>query len=156
MRIACDVKGTLEGPKKAQVVEILKILQGNGAKITVWSNLYSYASRALSENKDIHFEGAESKCSKSDLYFNENLYFDIAIEDDRMQSYLASKRFIWVDEIPDKVEDVEYWLECYFKDILKGNNELDAFKREFKNEWDKAIEESKDIPYKTPIFEDGE
>lgn len=111
MKIACDVKGTLEGSKKKQVLKILDLFSKAGYSITVWSNLYSYAIDAVKDN-NLRAE-ADSKRSKGDYNFeyDESKYFDFAIEDDRRQEYLAAKKFIWVDDIPDDIEQIEEFVK---------------------------------------------
>ncbi|HBI00989.1 MAG TPA: hypothetical protein DDY18_05130 [Flavobacterium sp.] len=104
-RIACDVKGTLEGPKKKQVIKILDLFSKAGYAVTVWSNLYSYAVDAVKDN-NLKAE-AMSKRMKMDLGYDETQYFDFAIEDDSRQEYLAAKKFIWVHDIPDDMEQIE-------------------------------------------------
>lgn len=51
MRIAFDVKGTIEGPRKAIVLKFLSILQAQGHDVIVWSNSYGYAVDAVRDNK---------------------------------------------------------------------------------------------------------
>lgn len=114
MKLACDVKGTLEGPKKKQVLKLLDLFSKAGYEITVWSNLYSYAVDAVSDN-NLRAE-AMGKKMKMDLDYDESAYFNFAIEDDRRQEYLAAKQFIWVDEIPDDIEQIE----LFFKERLEG------------------------------------
>lgn len=114
MKIACDVKGTLEGPKKKQVLKMLDLFHRAGYEITIWSNLYSYATDAVRDNNlRAH---AMSKYSKSDYDNNESQFFNFAIEDDRNQTYLAAKKIIWVDEIPEDLEQVE----LFVKELLEG------------------------------------
>lgn len=94
MKIACDVKGTLEGPKKKQVLRILELFEKQGYEITVWSNLYSYSVQAVRDNN----LKADSISKKMKLDFDsEDEYFNFAIEDDRQQDYLATNKFIWMD-----------------------------------------------------------
>jgi hypothetical protein len=116
MKIACDVKGTIEGPKKKQVLKLLDLFSRAGYSVTVWSNLYSYAVDAV-KNNNLRAE-FDSKKSKGDypIEYDESKYFNFAIEDDRQQDYLAAKTFIWVDDIPDDIEQVE----LFFKELLEG------------------------------------
>lgn len=114
MKVACDVKGTLMGDKQTQVLKILDVLSRAGYEVTVWSNLYSYATDAV-EELNLKAE-AYSKRSKSDFGFDESQYFDIAIEDDRSQTYLAAKQFIFVDDIPEDMAQVE----LFVKELLEG------------------------------------
>ena len=116
MKIACDVKGTLEGPKKKQILKMLDLFAKAGYEIVVWSNLYSYAIDAVKDN-NLRAEAIPKK-SKGDYphEYDESTYYNIAIEDDRKQEYLAAKQFIWVDEIPEDIEQIE----LYVKEILEG------------------------------------
>lgn len=102
MRIAFDVKGTIEGPKKKYVLMLLKNLQSKGHHITVWSNLYSYAVDAVKDNHlDCEFD---SKRTTGDCADDASRLMDLAIDDDSSQTWLASKRFIWVHDIPETDE----------------------------------------------------
>jgi hypothetical protein len=114
MKIACDVKGTLEGSKKKQVLRILELFAKAGYEITVWSNMYSYAVDAVRDNN--LKADANSKRMKMDLDYEEDKYFNFAIEDDRQQEYLAAKHFIWVDEIPNDLAAID----LFVKELLEG------------------------------------
>lgn len=99
MRIAFDVKGTIEGPKKKFIIMMLTELQRRGHEVVVWSNSYTYAKDAVIDN---HLECvAMDKLTLWDAKdFNKSLY-DLAIDDDSSQTWLAAKRFIWVYDIPE-------------------------------------------------------
>lgn len=116
MKLACDVKGTLEGSKKKQVLKLLDLFSKAGYEITIWSNLYSYAIDAVKDN-NLKADSMGKK-SKGDYpyEYDESTYFNFAIEDDRQQEYLAAKKFIWVDEIPEDLVQVE----LFFKELLEG------------------------------------
>jgi len=115
MKIASDVKGTIEGSKKKQVLKILDLFSRAGYQITVWSNLYSYAIDAVKDN-NLKAE-VMSKRMKMDFDYDETQYFDFAIEDDYRQDYLAAKKFIWVNDIPDDMEQIE----SFVKKLLESN-----------------------------------
>lgn len=112
MKIACDVKGTLEGYKKQQVLRLLELFSKAGYDIYIWSNLYSYAVDAR-RNNNLDAE-VRDKMTKGDLNFDESKYFNYAIEDDRSQNYLPAKNFIWVDEIPEDMAAVD----LFFKELI--------------------------------------
>lgn len=99
MRIAFDVKGTIEGPKKTFVLALLELLQKNGHEVVVWSNSYGFAVDAVKDN------GLSCKASPKRTSWDEDgkveNFFDLAIDDDNQQTWLASKRFIWVHDLPD-------------------------------------------------------
>jgi len=97
-RIAFDVKGTIEGPKKALVLHIFEQLQAQGHECIVWSNLYSYAVDAIKDN-NLQNTYAISKLSKGDCAARGEEMFDLCIEDDRSQTYLGAKKFAFVDEL---------------------------------------------------------
>lgn len=104
MRVAFDVKGTIEGPKKELILKLFKGLQEKGHTCVVWSNLYSYAVDAIVDNNLENTE-PEQKYSKGDVasgIYPSRKAFDLAIEDDRGQTYLAANRFLFVDEITEK------------------------------------------------------
>lgn len=99
MRIAFDVKGTIEGPKGAVILEAFRKLQGAGHTCVVWSNLYSYATDVIAKHG--LKADAMDKRSTSELEERGLEPFDVAIEDDRGQWYLGAKTLIFVDEITD-------------------------------------------------------
>lgn len=118
MKIASDVKGTIEGSKKKQVLKMLDLFSRAGHQITVWSNLYSYAVDAVKDNN--LKADAMSKRSKSDVDYEEEKYFDIAIEDDGRQTYLAAKRFVWVNDIPDDIDQIEAFVKKLLEPDVQG------------------------------------
>lgn len=95
MKIAFDVKGTLSGPKEKFVVRLLLELQALGHECIVWSNSFGYAVDCVAKNgfKEVR---AESKSTKWDR--DQSNWYDVAIEDDHSQDYLAAKRIIFVDD----------------------------------------------------------
>jgi hypothetical protein len=107
MRIAFDVKATIEGPKKEQVLKLFRDLQAKGHTCHVWSNSYGYAVDAIRDNKLTNTE-ALSKFSMYDVENYGQTMYDVAIEDDRKQTYLGAKAFVFVDELyGDLVQLVE-------------------------------------------------
>lgn len=101
MRIAIDVKGTLEGPRKQDLIRLINAMQAKGHTVLIWSNLYSYAVDAVRDNKLDCV--AQSKTTKWDVS-DESQFVDLAIDDDSSQTWLAAKRFIWVHQLPDDIE----------------------------------------------------
>lgn len=104
MLVAFDVKGTIEGPKKDLVLKLFRGLQEKGHKCVVWSNLYSYAIDAIVDNGLNNTEPFK-KYTKGDVaegIYNDTDTVDLAIEDDRCQTYLAAHRFLFVDEITEE------------------------------------------------------
>ena len=106
MKIAFDVMGTIKGPKKEQVLKMFKLFQEAGHEVIVWSNSFGYAVDAINDNNLTNTEPRDKRM-KMDVDYEENRYVDIAIEDDRRQTWLAAKKFIWVDEIPIDMVDVD-------------------------------------------------
>lgn len=104
MKVAFDVKGTIEGYNKETVLRLFKGLQAKGHKCVVWSNLYSYAVDAIKDNGLTNTE-AMDKMSKFDLRDRDMDPMDLAIEDDRSQTWLGAKRIIFVDELDDAMVD---------------------------------------------------
>lgn len=104
MKIAFDVKGTIEGPKKELVLKLFRGFQNTGHECVVWSNSYGYAVDAIKNNNllDTH---PEDKKSKRDLEEYGRPVYDIAIEDDRSQTWLGAKRFVFVDELTEELVD---------------------------------------------------
>ena len=101
MRIAIDVKGTLEGPRKQDLIKLIKAMQAKGHTVLVWSNLYSYAVDAVRDNA-LNCT-PQSKTTKWDVS-DESQFVDLAIDDDSSQTWLAAKRFIWVHQLPDDIQ----------------------------------------------------
>lgn len=104
MRIAFDVKGTIEGPKGKVILEAFVKLQGLGHTCVVWSNLYSYATEAI-EKHSLNAD-AESKRSAYDMEGYDTKPYDVAIEDDRSQTWLGANKLIFVDEIGDNSDNL--------------------------------------------------
>jgi len=102
MNIAFDVKGTLEGHKKVEIRYTLKQLYDAGHKIYIWSNLFSYANDMAEslQMRGIECEALE-KYAKNEADQWDRPMMDVAFEDDRSQSWLAAKRIICVDEVPN-------------------------------------------------------
>lgn len=105
MRFAFDVKGTIEGPKKKQVLELFRILQALGHTCDVWSNSYGFAVDCVKSNK--LNAAPTSKQMKMDLDHDETKFYDVAIEDDTQQTWLAARRFVWVKDLPESMEAIE-------------------------------------------------
>lgn len=105
MRIAFDVKGTLDGYNETKVRALFKALHDAGHHVVVWSNSYGYAHDMAEQLKALGFNTeADSKYSDSDAEDRGNGMFDIAIEDDTSQTWLAAKKLVFVHELPDDVE----------------------------------------------------
>lgn len=113
MKIAFDVKGTIEGPKKDLVLKLFKGFQAQGHTCVVWSNMYSFAIGAIKDN-DLENTNAMMKFSKGEAELGEVDFFDLAIEDDRRQTYLAANKFLFVDEITEELVN----------EILKHNKKV--------------------------------
>jgi hypothetical protein len=104
MKIAFDVKGTIEGHMKEQVLYMLKLFQEAGHEIIVWSNSYSFAVDAVEDN-ELNAR-AESKGDKWNT--SEENFYDLAVEDDVQQGdWLAAKKFVFVKDIPESLEEVK-------------------------------------------------
>lgn len=105
MKVAVDVKGTLEGPRRKQIVEIIKFLLNRGDQVVVWSNgLGRQGAEGLEKEYGIKLS-YEDKFSKRDASEWGVDLFDLAIEDDKSQDYLAAKKFLWVHNIPEDLTE---------------------------------------------------
>jgi hypothetical protein len=104
MKIAFDVKGTLEGTREKFVLALLIQLQEMGHECIVWSNSYGFAVDCV---KRLGLVGVRAE-SKSDKWSLEEVnFYDVAIEDDHSQEWLAVKRIIFVDNpLFDTIEGV--------------------------------------------------
>lgn len=113
MKIACDVKGTLEGYKQKQVLRILELFAKTGYEIVVWSNTYSYAKDAVAKfNLNCEYGYKKDRIDCDDPFE----FMDFCIEDDRSQKYLAAKNFIFVDDIPEEMSQVD----LFVRELLEG------------------------------------
>lgn len=101
MKIAFDVKGTLDNPHdkrtERMVLALLETLQNMGHEIIVWSNSFGYAVECV-EKLGLKNVRAESKSNKWNVS-DESQWYDVCIEDDTSQTYLAAKRIIFVKDI---------------------------------------------------------
>jgi hypothetical protein len=103
MKIAVDVKGTIEGPKQKQILTMIQALQQRGHEVVVWSNLYQFATDAVRKH-NLSCQAME-KLTLMDVVNDGMGPMDLAIDDDSSQNWLASKRFLWVHQLPMSLED---------------------------------------------------
>lgn len=104
MRVAFDVKGTLEGVNQAQVRALLFELKALGCEITIWSNMFTFAvdmHEELGLNASVR---TEKKFSKGDCVSWNHPMFDLCIEDDPSQTWLGAKNFLLVRDLPSGIE----------------------------------------------------
>ena len=102
MKIAFDVKGTLHGPHEVRVKRLFNAFKELGCEMYVWSSVGSWAYNAVTE---LELEAIPLlKYSKSDALEQDDIIMDIAIDDDSLSTYLATKKLILVHTIPDDVE----------------------------------------------------
>jgi len=99
MRIAFDVKGTIEGPHQDKVLRLFRVFEKQGHEMIVWSSVYSYATDAVAKH-GLNAQ-AQSKVWSSDASPDDRV--DIAI-DDEPQTWLATNRLILVKDLPDDLE----------------------------------------------------
>jgi CspA family cold shock protein len=111
MKIAFDVKGTIEGPKQKEVLELFWRLQREGHEMFVWSNLFSYAAQAVIDHK----LPATALLKNGISDYPESAYglMDVAIEDDRSQTWLGANKIVFVDELNDKTD--------FFNQLTEGS-----------------------------------
>lgn len=103
MKIAFDVMGTLSGKDQNKVLHLFRTLEHMGHTMFVWSNSIQYAFDIVSQLKlAVPAERVLYKYSTFDVKKEEGLdIMDIAVEDDTSQTYLATKKFVFVHEIPE-------------------------------------------------------
>lgn len=98
IRVAFDVKGTLEGAYQDKVRDLFKAFEKLGCKLTVWSNMPAYAHDIIQElGLKADWMG---KKMLSDMIDSIEGPFDIAIEDDPSQTWLAAKDIVLVRDLP--------------------------------------------------------
>lgn len=121
MRIAFDVKGTIDGPKGKFVLGLMAFLQELGHECVVWSNSYSFAADAVRDhNLKVEYM---SKKMKGDMDHDETQFYDFAVEDDTSQTWLAAKSFIWVHELPGAMGGIKKLAEDIHSGHYKGHKE---------------------------------
>ena len=109
MRVAFDVKGTLAGPEKIE--RFFRWFQSKGCEMVIWSNCFSYAvemQEKLKTDSRVMTKVGTFDCDEYD-------YMDIAVEDDPSQTWLAAKKIILVDEVPETEEEFESLYGGLFK-----------------------------------------
>lgn len=117
MRIAFDVLGTLRGHKGPALAEAFRKLQELGHECVIWSSEYSMTTE-IKKHYSLECETMSKRAKyemRNDNGDYENL-FDVAVEDDRGQTYLGARQFAFVDELRSNADlMVEF--------ILKKGNE---------------------------------
>jgi len=104
MRIAFDVMGTLAGTKGDVLLEAFRKLQDLGHTCVVWSNSISYAVETVKKH-NLNTD-AQWKKSKFDLEDFSMEPYDVAVEDDRSQTWLGANAFVWVDEVTNNSDAI--------------------------------------------------
>ena len=100
MRIAFDVLGTLKGYKGPALAEAFKKLQAMGHECVIWSSEYSMTIE-IKKHYGLECETMR-KQAKYEMRNDNGEYeglFDVAVEDDRSQTYLGAHKFAFVDEL---------------------------------------------------------
>ena len=110
MKIAFDVKGTLDGYNEEKVRRLFKWFQDQGHEVHIWSNSFSYAHEmAVKLNHPLKL--VHDKYSFYDAKEMDKTVFDFCVEDDTNQWYLASKKFIWVHNVPENPDSYNRMME---------------------------------------------
>lgn len=120
MKVAFDVKGTLEGPDK--VLALYKWFESKGCEMIVWSSVHSFAVRCAEELKlDGEVMSKRDKLDDEDKALNPGYYMDIAVDDDNFSvfdgetvSWLACENLIKVHEIPECPAEFDKTYSHYF------------------------------------------
>lgn len=106
MKIAFDVMGTLMGQNQDKVLRLFHAFEKMGHTMYVWSNSINYAFDAVNQHKlNVPAERIMYKYTKFDAEMEQMDVMDVAVEDDKSQTYLATKKLVLVYEIPDDVEE---------------------------------------------------
>lgn len=99
MKIAFDVKGTLYGNNEKNIRRLYDAFARAGHTMFVWSNSYNYATATVDDLK----LGASPRM-KHGTFDRVTDFMDICVEDDRTQTWLASTKIVFVDEIKDDTD----------------------------------------------------
>ena len=109
MKIAFDCKGTLmDGQYVRRVLELFRALQNTGHEVYIWSSEFSYTLTAAKRHGiTLPDDRFLSKYSLVDAAQQGLPVMDIAIDDDKLYSnYLAAKKFVYVDTIPETIDEI--------------------------------------------------
>lgn len=107
MKVAFDVKGTLEGPKGELVRKLLDGFLAKDAKVTVWSNAYSYATEHVMKNGLDGKVTPELKYGKGDVLEG---YEQKTVGYEKMKTGQFEKRVVgyeMVDGVEDKSKPIQ-------------------------------------------------
>lgn len=114
LNVVFDVQGTLVGYNQTKVRQLFELFVKNGHTVSIWSN--GMRSALPDEYQQYTFRSKFNKAHGRELLSWGNdpktCIFDIAVEDDKGQSYLSAHSFIWVWDIPN--EDLESWFYAKF------------------------------------------
>ncbi len=109
MKVAFDVKGTLDGPYENKVRALYNAFEKLGCQMVVWSSLGSFAYE-YTRRHSLTAAIMTKFCNSEDLDPSEKM--DIAIDDDNCQDYLATKKLVLVNDIPDHIYDIELFAKA--------------------------------------------
>jgi len=116
MRVAFDVKGTLEGGGQ-KVHDLFKWFESKGCEMIIWSSFYDYAEKAqqnLGYKAEVMSKNAA--LNGKDLELKPDYNMDVAIddrdfiergEDGQLLSFLACNFMIAVKDIPEDPAEFE-------------------------------------------------
>lgn len=104
MKVAFDVKGTLEGHYEHKVRTLYDAFEKLGCEMVIWSSLGSFAYDFARKNS-LKAAVMTKFANSEDLEPSEKM--DLAIDDDYQQEYLATHKLILVSEIPELPVDIE-------------------------------------------------
>jgi len=135
MKVAFDVKGTLEGHRK--VLALYLWFESKGCEMIIWSSVYSYAVDCARELK---LDGeVMSKREKSDFFDDDNSKYDVNIavddrdfsvfSDGKTVSWLACNHLIKVNEIPSDLSKFESHFGHFFKNEARHDKARNEDKR---------------------------
>lgn len=103
MKVACDIRGTLRGHYRENVLLLLNFLRAAGAEIVVWTNGMTLDARK--EIESLPFPALPStKYSAREAQEMDLTIFDVMIDDDPTSTYLAGKELILACDIPNTAE----------------------------------------------------
>lgn len=118
LNVIFDVRGTLVGRKEETVHRLFKMFEQKGHTVSIWTN--GMFSDVPQEFQKYPIFRKHNMAFGRELIDNGNdpatSIFDIAVDDDTNQNYLAAHEFIWVHDIPTDADTLTLWFYANYGD----------------------------------------